>query len=94
MRVILLVTAGPAQGRQIPLQVGEVARFGRSTTADVSFPDDPHMAPVQFQLECFTDRCCLRDLGGHGTLVNDEPVTEANLCSGDTIFAGSTRFSG
>jgi pSer/pThr/pTyr-binding forkhead associated (FHA) protein len=94
MRVILQVTAGPSEGRQIPLQVGEVARFGRSTTADVCFPDDPQMAPVQFQLECLIDRCLLRNLSnGFGTLLNDQPVNEADLNSGDTILAGRTRFA-
>ncbi|MCA9133028.1 MAG: FHA domain-containing protein [Planctomycetales bacterium] len=91
MRVILQVTSGPAEGRRIPLQSGEVARFGGSDTADVCFPHDGQMAGVHFLLECHADRCLLRDLqSGQGTLLNGQPVEEASLCGGDVILAGQT----
>lgn len=94
MRVILQVTAGPSVGRQIPLQVGEIARFGSSTIADVCFPDDVQLSAVHFEVACYADRCLLRNLpSSSGTFVNDKLVTEAELTHGDTILAGSTRLS-
>jgi pSer/pThr/pTyr-binding forkhead associated (FHA) protein len=91
MRVILEVTSGPSVGRHIPLQEGEIARFGRSDMADVCFPDDVKMSGVHFELECQGDRCLVRDLqSASGTLLNEQPVSEANLRSGDIIKAGQT----
>jgi hypothetical protein len=76
------------------LQVGEIARFGRHDTSDVSFPDDPEMSDVHFELQCHTDRCVLRDLSGTGaTILNGEAVAEAELQVGDVIQAGQTRLS-
>ncbi|QDV42146.1 FHA domain protein [Stieleria neptunia] len=92
MRVILQVTAGPALGRQIPLQSGERARFGSSDSADVCFPEDVQMAEVHFELECQSEQCLVRDLSGTaGTFVNDEPVEEASIEDGDQIVAGQTQ---
>lgn len=92
MRVILQVIAGPAQGRQIPLQSGERARFGRSEIADVCFPDDTEMSDVHFELECQADQCLVRDVtGSGGTFLNDEKVAEAPICDGDQILAGRTQ---
>jgi hypothetical protein len=94
MRVILQVTSGPSLGRRIPLQVGEIARFGSHDTADVCFPDDAEMSDVHFELQCHADRCVLRDLSGSGaTFLNDEPVSQADLNSGDVIQAGQTSLS-
>lgn len=92
MRVILQVTAGPAQGRQIPIQSGERARFGRSDVADVCFPDDPEMSDVHFELVCQSDCCVVRDMNGSGgTFLNDEAVAEATIVDGDQIVAGMTQ---
>lgn len=92
MRVILQVTAGPAQGRQIPLQSGERARFGRSDVADVCFPEDMEMSEVHFELECQTDQCLVRDMtGSSGTFLNDQQVAEAAIVDGDQIVAGQTQ---
>ena len=91
MRVILHVTDGPSQGRQIPIQSGERARFGRSDIADVCFPTDSGMADVHFELECRADDCLIRDLGSdQGTRLNDQPVSEAVVSQGDKILAGQT----
>ena len=94
MRVILQVTSGPSLGRRIPLQVGEIARFGSRDTADVCFPNDNQMSQVHFELECRADRCVLRDLSGsESTLLNEDPVSEAELQDGDVIRAGQTTLS-
>jgi hypothetical protein len=91
MRVILQVTSGPSEGRRIPLQNGEIARFGRSDIADVCFPDDASMSGVHFELECQADCCLVRDLQSRGgTLLNAQPISEASLHSGDIIRAGQT----
>ncbi len=91
MKVILEVQSGPSQGRRIPLQAGEIARFGRSDFADICFPDDPQMAEVHFELHCRHDGCRVRNLDSDsGTLLNDQPVGEAVFSDGDQILAGQT----
>lgn len=93
MRVILQVTSGPSLGRRIPLQGGEIARFGSHDTADVCLPDD-QMSGVQFELQCHVDRCVLRDLSGSdNTIVNDEPVSQTDLQEGDVIRVGQTSMT-
>ncbi|MCO8121538.1 FHA domain-containing protein [Stieleria sp. TO1_6] len=92
MRVILQVTSGPSQGRRIPLQSGERARFGRSDTADVCFPDDLEMADVHFELQCHGDHCIVRDLNAvDATFLNSVAVSEAAVADGDQIVAGQTQ---
>ncbi len=94
MRVILQVTSGPSEGRRIPLQLGEIARFGRSSRADVCFPGDAEMSDVHFELECQAERCLLRDLqSASGTLRNGQVVSEIAIADGDEIVAGQTRLS-
>lgn len=94
MRVILQVASGPSRGRQIPLQIGEIARFGRSIAADVSFTEDAKMSEVHFEIECQSDRCMIRDLNSDGgTLVNEEAIKESSLRHGDKVEAGGTQFS-
>lgn len=91
MRVVLEITTGPSAGRRIPLQAGEIARFGSSDLADVCFPGDIQMAGVHFELGRDGDRCYIRDLEQDGqTFLNDEVVTEADFADGDTIVAGQT----
>lgn len=92
MRLILEVTSGPSEGRMIPLQAGEIARFGRSDFADVCFPGDADMAEVHFELQCELNGCSLRDVAGDGqTLLNEKPVSESKFDNGDVIVAGQTR---
>lgn len=91
MKVILKVVSGPSEGRQIPLQAGEIARFGRSDFADVCFPSDVEMAEVHFELNCRHDGCRLRTLDASvATLINDQPVSDAAFHDGDRIVAGQT----
>jgi len=91
MKVILHVQSGPSEGRQIPLQAGEIARFGSSDFADVCFPNDPRMSEVHFELHCRQDGCRIRNLDAAvGTLLNDQPVDEASFDDGDRIVAGQT----
>lgn len=91
MRVIFQVTAGPSTGRQIPLQAGEIARFGSSVAADVCIAGDDLLSGVHFEVDCRSDQCLVRDLHSEGgTLLNDDPLSESSLSNGDVIRAGQT----
>ncbi len=91
MRVVLEVISGPLEGRQIPLQAGEVARFGRSHAADVSFPDDAEMSDVHFEVRRESGGCRLRDLDSSGgTKLNGQIISETVFHNGDEIMAGRT----
>lgn len=94
MRVVLQVTSGPSLGRQIPIQAGEIARFGSSDFADVCFPSDEQMSEVHFELRCSLNGCSIRDVTGEGrTLVNDQPISETSFNDGDVILAGQTKLT-
>lgn len=90
MKIIVHVNAGAGQGRQIPMQTGERARFGRSDAADVCFPDDPHMSDVHFELLCRDTDCVLQSLSTSATLVNGQPVDQVSVLNDDVILAGTT----
>lgn len=93
MRVTLHVISGPSAGRQIRLRSGQVGRFGRTEWSDFAFPDDETLAEVHFMLRCDPTGPRLRDLqSATGTRINGEPVTEAEVRSGDEIAAGAMRF--
>lgn len=93
MHVTLHVISGPATGRRIRLQTGQVGRFGRTEWSDFSFPDDQSLAEVHFLLQCDPAGPRLRDLQTPtGTQVNGQNVAEAELHAGDEIIAGATRF--
>ncbi|QDT60872.1 FHA domain protein [Stieleria bergensis] len=90
MKIIVHVNAGAGQGRRIPMQTGERARFGRSDAADVCFPDDPQMSDVHFELLCRKTDCVLQSLSTSATLVNGQPVSQVSVLNEDVILAGTT----
>ena len=94
MKVVLQITTGSSNGRQIPVQTDEIVRFGNTNNADFSVADDQQMAPVQFSVECNTDHCLIRDLkSGVPTTINGKSLADASiLASGDVIQAGETSF--
>lgn len=93
MRVIFQVTAGPSTGRQIPLQSGEIARFGSSEAADVCILGDNFLSGVHFEVDCRSEQCLVRNLDGQGrTMLNDDPLTESSLSNGDIVRAGESSF--
>ena len=56
-------------------------------------PEDSALSRDHFLIEVKPPRCELRDLGStNGTLVNDQPVSQAKLDSGDRISAGQSVF--
>jgi eukaryotic-like serine/threonine-protein kinase len=92
----LEVIAGADQGRVFPLSPGVplVIGRGRQTTTRLN---DLHVSRAHCQVEFHAAGVILRDLNSvGGTLVNDCPITEHILQSGDIIQLGETklRFEG
>jgi sigma-B regulation protein RsbU (phosphoserine phosphatase) len=77
------------QSRLIPLS-GERISLGRSTAAEISFPDDGGLSRQHLTIEREGDGWALRDLGSkNGTLLNGARVTSrTSLKPGDRITAG------
>ncbi|HYK43425.1 MAG TPA: FHA domain-containing protein [Thermoanaerobaculia bacterium] len=76
-RVSLAVIAGPESGRIFEIDKPRVV-IGRSD-ADIAI-DDPEVSRQHAALEIYGDKVTLVDMGStNGTLVDDEPVTEAAL---------------
>jgi predicted Zn finger-like uncharacterized protein len=76
-RVSLAVIAGPESGRIFEIDKPRVV-IGRSD-ADINV-DDPEVSRQHAALEIFGDKVTLVDMGStNGTLVDDEPITEAAL---------------
>ncbi|HEX4147924.1 MAG TPA: FHA domain-containing protein [Pirellulales bacterium] len=92
MRVVLEVTSGPAAGRKIWLQAGQVAEIGSAAGMDLSLVDDRSLRAVHFALVCDFYGCRLLDRSGGRTSINGEAAGEAALRDGDSIHAGDTRF--
>jgi pSer/pThr/pTyr-binding forkhead associated (FHA) protein len=64
--------------------------IGTAQEAEVHL-DDPAVAPYQCMLDRTDDMVVLWDLKtGHGTLVNDVPITRASLTPGDKLTLGRT----
>jgi hypothetical protein len=92
MRLILEVTSGPLQGKQIEAKVGMTVRIGRTTKADIA-TDDNFMSGEHFAVECGINNCRLRDLNSrNGTELNGKVVAEADLNDGDKVHAGRSDF--
>lgn len=94
MHVWLQVSGGQAIGQKFHLRRGQLARFGNSNWADFSFPDDPAMEEIQFEVRVDQAGPRLRHNGKQTeTLVNGTAVKEQLLASGDVVIAGETTFS-
>jgi len=94
MHVWLQVSGGQAIGQKFHLRRGQLARFGNSNWADFSFPDDPAMEEIQFEVRVDSSGPRLRNNGKQTeTLVNGTAVTEQLLATGDIVIAGETTFS-
>lgn len=82
-------SAGPC--REIPLQVFPL-RLGRTAKADVLI-DDRWVSREHCEIDRQDDALVIRDLGSkHGTFVNGQTVTNAELHAGDELSLGLTRF--
>ncbi len=81
---------GPLRGVRIPLE-GEAISVGRGEDQDMILPD-PGASRSHAMFVRRSDGWTIRDNGSaNGLLVNDQPMSEAPLCSGDVVRIGSTR---
>lgn len=66
--------------------------IGRSDESDITV-GDKWLSRQHCQIQLNADRFSVRDLQSkHGTYLNDEPVTDAELKNGDDLRIGLTRF--
>lgn len=94
MPVFLEVRSGSQAGKKIRLEPMKVLRVGRTSRADVAFPEDAHMSGLHFSLGWEGADCRIADLDSrNGILVNGAAVKAALLHDGDTIVAGETTFA-
>ena len=71
MKVIVTVTAGPAQGQAFTFEEPDCFLFGRTKDARVSLPNDPYVSRQHFLLEIAPTNCRVTDLESkNGTFVN------------------------
>ncbi len=71
MKVIVTVTAGPAQGQSFTFDQPDCFLFGRTKDARVSLPKDPYVSRQHFLLEVTPANCRVTDLESkNGTFVN------------------------
>lgn len=97
MEATLKVEEGSSHGRHLLVRMNQKVRFGRGELMDFSVPEDGVMSSTHFEVECFADRCVIRDLHSrNGTSLNQQPVSAATgeriLKSGDQLQAGETLF--
>jgi serine/threonine-protein kinase len=93
MRVILDVVHGPRKGQSFVFDGHDTFIVGRSRLVHCPMPEDTALSRDHFLIEVKPPRCELRDLGStNGTLVNDQPVSQVKLESGDRISAGQSVF--
>ena len=94
MKLILQISSGGSPERQVPMQTGEIVRFGSSDGADYAITEDQQLSPIHFAIECHADHCVLRHLDkANPVTVNGEPISETHaIAPADLITAGQTNF--
>jgi len=85
----LQILSPDGQNRFVPLEAERIS-LGRSSAAELSFPDDSGLSRQHLAIERDGDGWALRDLGSkNGTMLNGVKITgRAPLKSGDRITAG------
>ncbi len=85
----LQILSPDGKSRMIPLD-GERLCLGRSTTVELSYPNDSGLSRQHTLLERSGDSWTVVDLGSkNGTMLNGQPLTaKTTLKSGDRIMAG------
>src|SRR5215208_6652805 len=85
----LLIQCPDGQLKTVPL-TGERISVGRSSTAELCFPEDAGLSRQHFVFECAGDAWFVQDLGSkNGTFVNNLPLRgRLSLKPGDRITAG------
>src|ERR1041385_6656349 len=92
MHITLTVTEGPHQGRVFTFDQHDTFLVGRSKKAHFHLPRvDRYFSRLHFLVEVNPPQCRLQDLHSrHGTYVNGQKVTAADLKDGDLIKGGHT----
>src|SRR5438445_7495839 len=85
----LLVQCPDGQMKNVPLD-GERLAVGRSSTVELSFPEDAGLSRQHFAFEADGDNWTIQDLGSkNGTFVNNIPLKARLILNpGDRITAG------
>src|SRR5690242_5359261 len=85
----LLIQCPDGQMKNVPLTGGRLA-IGRSSTAELCFPEDAGLSRQHFAFEADGDNWTVQDLGSkNGTFVNNIPLkARLILKPGDRITAG------
>jgi sigma-B regulation protein RsbU (phosphoserine phosphatase) len=85
----LQILSPDGNSRAVPLE-GQRLSLGRSSTAELSYPDDSGLSRQHLVLEREGEEWAINDLGSkNGTLLNGARITERRpLKSGDRIAAG------
>ena len=85
----LLIQCPDGQMKTVPL-TGERLSFGRSSAAELSFPEDAGLSRQHFAFELLGEDWTVKDLGSkNGTFVNNIPLkAQLILKPGDRITAG------
>jgi len=93
MRAILTILSGPEQGKVLSIEPGNMLRFGRKSSAEVSIPEDRAMSGLHFAILMDKSRCRIRDLNStNGTFVNGIRANLVELFDRDAIKAGNSEF--
>lgn len=93
MRFALQIYSVQFGSRQVWLDVTHELRVGRTSRAELSVPEDPHISGVHFSLHDVDGELLLKDLQSrNGTFVNGAKVGSIVLQDGDVIIAGKTQF--
>jgi hypothetical protein len=88
----LTILNGTHAGHSVQVTAGTPRTFGRAAQSDVVL-QDVYLSDVHFALYCDEQGARVRDLQSHnGTFVNNAPVADATLSTGDRISAGQTMF--
>src|ERR1039457_4418974 len=85
----LLIQCPDGQMKTVPL-TGERISFGRSSSAELSFPEDAGLSRQHFAFELQGEDWTVKDLGSkNGTFVNAIPLKgQLVLTPGDRVTAG------
>jgi pSer/pThr/pTyr-binding forkhead associated (FHA) protein len=89
---VKLISVSPAAPRLKIVVKRLPALVGRSPEADVCL-SDPWVSRVHGELDQVDGTLVVRDIGSrHGTFVNGEQITVAELLPGDELSIGATSF--
>jgi pSer/pThr/pTyr-binding forkhead associated (FHA) protein len=89
-----ILTISTDHGDERVIYWGDRLTVGRTDMATWVFSHDLKMSSAHFSIESLEKRWEIRDLNStNGTFINHKKVVSTTLQSGDTIIAGTTRFS-